>query len=94
MPASPPALASTVGSARMNPASNTVSCTTLTHAVPSSPPAMKVVVTTTALMTVPSHRGTPATTSSTAAPAMSCPAKIDSVPSQISIVTSARTSPP
>ena len=70
MPLNPPAFASTVGTAIRNPTSSTVSCTTLIHAVPSSPPAMNVVVTTNALMIVPSHVGTPATTLRTAAPAI------------------------
>ncbi len=52
---------------------------------------MNVVVTTTALIMVPAQRGTPATTASTEAPAISWPAKIDSVPSQIRQVTSPRT---
>ena len=89
--ARPPTWLMTIGKATRKPPSRTTNWTAFTQAEPSSPPAMKYTVITTALAIVPSHRGMPATTVSTAAPAMSCPARIDSVPSQMSDATTPRT---
>ena len=87
----PPAFPRTIGSAALKPQSSTTSCTAFTHVEPNRPPDTNVAVMTSALIIVPTQRGTPATTVSTAAPAMSWPARIDSVASQISDATMART---
>src|SRR6476660_4506148 len=71
MPLMPPAFPKMIGSAALKPQSSTTSCTAFTHVEPNRPPDTNVAVMTSALIIVPTQRGTPATTVSTAAPAMS-----------------------
>ena len=91
---SPPAPSSASGTAIRKPHISTTSCTRLTQAELSRPPAMKYTVMTTPPTTAPSHRGAPATTSRIQAMAISCPARMASVPTQSSAAMDARTEGP
>ena len=90
----PPACPMASGTAIRKPHTSTTSCTRLTHAELRSPPATKYTVITAPPATAPSQRGAPATTSRTHAIAISCAARMASVPSQRRTATVARTEAP
>ena len=94
MPSRPPTFIRISGAATRKPPSKTTNCKALTHAELNNPPAVKYTVMAMPPMAMPCHRGSPPTTSSTAAPAISCPASKASAPTAISKPTSPRTAPP
>src|SRR5258706_10363429 len=91
---SPPAPPMTAGSAIAKPPSITKSCSVLTQADPSNPPAAKYAVMIAPPASDPAQRGIPVMTLRIVAPASSCAARIDSDPSQMSEVTTPRTVEP